>query len=454
MRYSIFSYLPSEDISDLRLVCRVLKHVGTEYLDARTYICVRRTSFKDLVRLSSSDFRKSIRSLCYDADRFIDCYDFAEWDQIARPSLDMTRKARLKAYDRFLYYFSDQGALLQKGMHTKSPTAFFQGCRNLDTIEIRSAYPSYEFPDRSQPLFRSALISPGRVQGNSMNGVSALVDVVQIVQQTSACIKRISAGRVSHKLFSLDDEDMEPIKATVVPLHCFALSLHDDVCDAEMLQLIREKLDRGVLSDILSTCSNLSHPSVQSSQSVSIELHHTHIFANHIFQRIRSLDLNGISVNTVRFREVLEDYGKTLENICLTNIHSIDFYFWDAWATFFSSLSRTFPRACRVMFYGDWTSLRSTTWTFGSQAHDQSTLKTHAMDKFVRKGGVFPDSYEHCCTYVREPQSTARRNPSRHTRTRADRERDSEYMHIEEPDTDTEMDDEQDRDVRFWATHL
>lgn len=132
------------------------------------------------------------------------------------------------------------------------------------------------------------------------------------------------------------------------------------------------------------------------------------------------------------------------------------------WNDFFNVMCQQLPQARKFLLYGDWKGGNGASWSFGHISDGKSSLRTHAMNRYIRKGGDLPTTDEKCrqqvpnCRVVerslRRPHIASRPghpgfrrlvNASEHT----------EY--IDEPDSDSEcLSDDEDEDLKFWKAHL
>ncbi|THZ17613.1 hypothetical protein D6C89_08696 [Aureobasidium pullulans] len=462
--HKICSNLPFDVVKNFRLVCRIFGKIGNDHLNAQAHVCFKRTSFQELQRLSTSDLRKSIRSLCFDANRYNEQFTFEKWRRVVRVTSNIGRSQENQdAYDRFRHYYVDQDAIVQEDLHVESIATLLRNCPKLHTVEIWSAYEDLRIMQKAVPVFADAGISPRSRRGNFVHGVHAIKDVMQAANQTRTRLKRLFAGRLSQTLFHLEAVDTEIIKTGLEKVQCLSLEIDEPHPTTNFEATSWDKLSEGALSKLLGAASDVRYLSVRSRDSWSpaiATLYLNHIFGKHVFHYLRALHLRSVATNSKGLSKILIEHKETLEYVHLTNFNMVNNN--DNWNDFFNVMCQQLPQARKFLLYGDWKGGNGASWSFGHISGGKSSLRTHAMNRYIRKGGDLPTTDEKCRQQIPNCRVVERSLRSPHVASRPGHPgfrrlvNASEHIeYIDGPDSDSEcLSDDEDEDLKFWKAHL
>ncbi|THZ97862.1 hypothetical protein D6C88_01093 [Aureobasidium pullulans] len=354
--HKICSNLPFDVVKNFRLVCRIFGKIGNDHLNAQAHVCFKRTSFQELQRLSTSDLRKSIRSLCFDVNRYNEQFTFEKWRRVVRVTTNIGRSQENQdAYDRFRHYYVDQDAIVQEDLHVESIATLLRNCPKLHTVEIWSAYEDLRIMQKAVPVFADAGFSPRSRRGNFVHGVHAIKDVMQAANQTRTRLKRLFAGRLSQTLFHLEAVDTEIIKTGLEKVQCLSLEIDEPHPTTNFEATSWDKLSEGALSKLLGAASDVRYLSVRSRDSWSpaiATLYLNHIFGKHVFHYLQALHLRSVATNSKGLSKILIEHKETLRYVHLTNFNMVNNN--DNWNDFFSVMCQQLPQARKFLLYGDW----------------------------------------------------------------------------------------------------
>jgi hypothetical protein len=316
---------------------------------------------------------------------------------------------------------------------------------------------------KAVPVFADAGISPRSRRGNFVHGVHAIKDVMQAANQTRTRLKRLFAGRLSQTLFHLEAVDTEIIKTGLKKVECLSLEIDEPHPTTNFEATSWDKLSEGALSKLLGAASDVRYLSVRSRDSWSpaiATLYLNHIFGKHIFHYLRALRLRSVATNSKGLSKILIEHRETLRYVHLTNFNMVNNN--DNWNDFFNGMCQQLPQARKFLLYGDWKGGNGASWSFGHMSDGKSSLRTHAMDRYIRKGGDLPTTDEKCRQQIPNCRVVERSLRSPHVASRPGHPgfrrlvNASEHIkYIDEPDSDSEcLSDDEDEDLEFWKAHL
>ncbi|THY93074.1 hypothetical protein D6C92_05538 [Aureobasidium pullulans] len=447
--HNICSNLPFDVVKNFRLVCGIFGKIGNDHLNAQAHVCFKRTSFQELQRLSTSDLRKSIRSLCFDANRYNEQFTFEKWRRVVRVTSNIGRSQENQdAYDRFRHYYVDQDAIVQEDLHVESIATLLRNCPKLHTVEIWSAYEDLRIMQKAVPVFADAGISPRSRRGNFVHGVHAIKDVMQAANQTRTRLKRLFAGRLSQTLFHLEAVDTESIKTGLEKVECLSLEIDEPHPTTNFEATSWDKLSEGALSKLLGAASDVRYLSVRSLDSWSpaiATLYLNHIFGKHVFHYLRALHLRSVATNSKGLSKILIEHKETLRYVHLTNFNMVNNN--DNWNDIFSmSCVNSFPKPASSYFMA---------------TGKVVTGQAGALVIYLA-GGDLPTTDEKCRQQIPNCRVVERSLRSPHVASRSghpgfrrlvNASEHTEY--IDEPDSDSEcLSDDEDEDLKFWKAHL
>lgn len=346
-------------------------------------------------------------------------------------------------YDCFIRCYLDQEALVSEALHTRALTELFHKCPKLTDVVIRPGCGLYEHKPWSETSYVNSWFCSG------INNAAAVRDVMRAAHNARILLRRIAVHFVDYRSSQFSARDLELIAATFHGTKCLSFRFRDWYDEPQ------PKVSSS-LGLLLCGSQGLTHLSIgvgSGNQLLSREL--GHMFEDRFFPHLSTIGLSAISLEKDHLHTFLITHKETLRVVKFTDLKFVGEE--DSWSQFFTDVSQQLPNVRRFMLHGyhshRWPTAND--WEFGKQRHGFSTLKTHAMDKFIRKGGVLPATDDDCRKHV--PDVKCVLTTSRHRKCVCrihDSGQGADKLHIEEPDTDTEYyEDEEDEDLSFWKTH-
>ena len=459
--HNICSNLPFDVVKNFRLVCRIFGKIGNNHLNAQAHVCFRTNVVPGAsasLDLRSSEKHPLALLRRQPLQRTIHIR------KMVRVTSNIGRSQENQdAYDRFRHYYVDQDAIVQEDLHVESIATLLRNCPKLHTVEIWSAYEDLRIMQKAVPVFADAGISPRSRRGNFVHGVHAIKDVMQAANQTRTRLKRLFAGRLSQTLFHLEAVDTEIIKTGLEKVECLSLEIDEPHPTTNFEATSWDKLSEGALSKLIGAASDVRYLSVRLCDSWSpaiATLYLNHIFEKHVFHYLRALHLRSVATNSKGLSKILIEHKETLEYIHLTNFNMVNNN--DSWNDFFNVMCQQLPQARKFLLYGDWKGGNGASWSFGHMSDGKSSLRTHAMNRYIRKGGDLPTTDEKCRQQIPNCRVVERSLRSPHVASRpghpgirrlVNASEHTEY--IDEPDSDSEcLSDDEDEDLKFWKAHL
>lgn len=431
------------DIQNFRLVCRRLRSVGDEHLGASVSVCFTRASFEKLKRLATSNICRGIRSLRYNLERFERSATFQEFcGPVAILDHDEIMKYSME-YDYWKRCYLDQVAFVSEDLHTRALTEFFQKCPKLHDVVIRPGYRNYGHKAWSETLHVDPWFRAGA------DSVAAVRDVMRAAHNAGVVLRRIAVLFIDYRSSQFSARDLELIAATLNGTKCLSLRFYDGLKAPEpgMASNVRR---------LLSGAHGLTHLSIgiePRDKVFTTEL--GYIFEDRVFPHLSTISLSAMFFNKDHLYSFLIAHKETLRFVKFSSLQFVGE--GDSWSQFFTDISQQLPSVRKFMLYGHFSYQRSTAdkWNFGTRDDGFSTLMTHAMDKFIRKGGVLPATDDDCRQHVPDVKCISPTSCHRKcVRRFHESGQIASNMHIEEPDTDTEYyEDKDDEDLSFWKTH-
>ncbi|KAI5204091.1 hypothetical protein E4T38_04864 [Aureobasidium subglaciale] len=354
-----------------------------------------------------------------------------------------------------------------KKLHIDTFVSLLKGCPKLDTVEIWSGrVKPHMMMMKARRLFADAKFSPADANESFDSSVKGLIAVFRAFERSGVCLRRIVAGRLSHDIFHLNHHDTILVKAGLTKVHSLALNI-DELLPPEVILAqalgsrtaeTSESLSDGALSEMLRAAPSMRGLSIRMS---NLRYNHAvgpldvnHIFGKQVFKHLRYLNLERVAADSSNLERVLVDHGDTLIGIRLTDFTMRNH---DSWTRFFAAMSQKLPNIRKFMLYGRWTGKHTEHWDSSKTLDGRSTMETHAMSNFLRKGGTLPTTLAEFRQHVPNPHVFIHARNLHFSRRRRGRDYidASNEGYIEEPKTDSDSSSgDEDEDLKFWKEHL
>jgi hypothetical protein len=468
----ICRYMSSIGLRRFRLVCRLFSDIGIRHLATGAYLHPTKLSLKRLVNLSQTELRKSITSLYIAGEHFDSCYTFEEWLCLKVPPTWFdeypTEEELHQRYSICRRAFAEQEDLLHQGTLAEGIAVFVRRCPKLDTLSISfvdglqipseapaairqitarmptEARPHYDIAITAEILktFRTKVLKHLQISYIPLEAIAreANKSHLTVIQSAMSSLDSLVLG-VAHEPTGPSKEDDHEYWPDD---ELFSIGQHADNMDSQ-------------ISALISVAHNLRHLRFETREDPERALEGcllNSVFNVQInpglFPDLCSLSLERIKVSGRTLQQFLLARRGTLKFVRLQDMEmngsGDEMNWWQFWAEMTGKL----PQLRRFLHYGrfrDWADLD---WNLGSVVDGRSSIWTHALDKYLRKGwphGEEPpfDEDEIKTYYVPNPVIFENEKTKDYWNR--------PYQYIEDPETDHEWEDEDEDETRFQKMH-
>jgi hypothetical protein len=470
--HSICYHLSSIGLRRFRLVCRLFSDVGMRHLATGAYLYPTKLSLKRLVDLSQTELSKSITSLYIAAEHFDFCHTYEEWKHLKVPSFwydeGPTEKELHQRYSICRRAFAEQEDLLNRGALTESVSVFVGRCPKLDTLSLSFA-DGLNIPQEAPSAIRQVIARmPTEARPHFDIGITA--EILRIFQAKVLKHLQISYIPLEAVAREANQSDLAAIRTAISSLNSLALGVaHEPTAPEEEndheywpeneLFSIEEHADtvEGQISALITAARDLRHlrfetrldPERGLDGCLLNTVFDVQINPN-LFPGLRSLSLERIKISGRTLRRFLMAHEGTLGFVRLQDMQMIDGGDEMNWWQFWVEMTGKLPQLRRFLHYGRLRDGAELDWGLGSVVDGRSSIWTHALDKYLKKGwphgGEPPfDKDEMKTFYVPNPVIFENEE------TKNDWNCHNQY--IEDPETDHEWEDEDEDEKRFQRMH-
>lgn len=446
----------SKDIQNFRLACKTFAAVGIEHLLVELHTLFKRSHLDLLVEDSTRLVGKGVTSLFYEADRLQEMATFEAWNDERRQHEDMvsfsgiidyelvaesgmtervkrnmdrsrkkaaaeaktraqpSEKELQDAYARFKQYLEDEHRMIEEDADIKAFQTCFENCPKIDNIVVSLGNAVRIRTKVNKHAYKDAMGAQPYEDLPDRYGVRQLTSVLLASHRAKLNLKYLLAGEISHQFFNQSEEVMTEIGTAMQQLSWLDFQFHNPFAEEtagnpmpgiipEEQERIRHTLSQGRLPRLLANCQAIRHLSISPTQCDVPELQTsiTHLVGDNHFPHLEWIQLDGFSTTGDQLTNFLKRHKATLRTVYLYNVYLEDCT-WESW---FICFTKKMPKLRLIRLRGKFTAVGGATWYFGCTSMTRSTIESHAMDKFLRKGGLLPEFDDDYRFHIPEPMN-------------------------------------------------
>lgn len=456
--HQICSLLPrgSKDVQNFRLACKTFAAVGIEHLSFELHTLFKRTHLDLLVEQSARPVGKGVTSLFYEADRLEEMATFEAWNDKRRHQEDLvsffgiidleligesgmtervkrnmdrsikkaTAEAKTRAqpsekelqdaYANFKHYLEDELRMIEEDADIKAFQTCFENCPKIDNIIVSLGNAIRSRTKVNKHAYEDAMVAHSYEDLPDRYGVRQLTSVLLASHRAKLNIKCLLAGEISHQFLNQPEEVMAEIGAAIQQLSWLDIQFHNPFEEEtagnpmpgiipEEQERIRHTLSQDLLPKLLANCQAIRHLSITPTQCDVPELQTSiaHLVGDIHFPHLEWVQLDGFSTTAAQLNNFLKRHKATLRTVYLYNVYLEE---W-TWVDWFINFTKKMPRLRLIRLRGKFTSAPGDTWYFGCTSMTRSTIESHTMDKFLRKGGALPEVDDDIKFHIPEPMN-------------------------------------------------
>lgn len=297
--HMVLANLEPQDVTQIRLTCRLLADIGTHYLLSELHLIVKSSSFERMRQISRHPIvSQTVRSLFYEAELIQRCHDFKAWKACIenftvladmavthprdRKSLTFLRlwrehqgsprprrsvKELRRAYAHYSQYAANQ-QMIRRHDHNSGPIRdAMSRFPNLDTIHMVRERDIFDCSRYLVREFEAGLRVPcNRQLSQDACGVSQLLSVLLGAISTGRKLRRVTCDQVHWTFFIQRVDVLAKTRLAVEHLDFLQLKIstcHEgddgdvDAMNCANSRACTERLQHGALRDFVAAAPHL-----------------------------------------------------------------------------------------------------------------------------------------------------------------------------------------------------